>query len=168
MKKLLIVLLLYSVWGYGQTSKEAAFETLDNLVGGKWLYEGQWGNGQKFKQEQIFEWGLNRQVMKVKIYGIVNQESGEYGLRNEGIRAWDAKAQTLKFYEFDVFGGVTVGECVFEEDRFHYEYLYEIEGKQQLMRDTWKLVDKDTYLFSVSMKSGDEWKVFTSNEITRR
>lgn len=167
-KYLLLVLLLSSTLSYGQTSKETAYKALENLVGGTWLYEGQWGNGQKFKQEHIFEWGLNRQIMKVKTYGTVNQETGEYGLRNEGIRAWDTKTETVKFYEFDVFGGATIGDCVFEKDRFHYEYLYEIEGRQQLMRDTWKFMDKDTYLFSVNLKSGDEWKVFSSNEIKRQ
>ena len=48
-------------------------------------------------------------IIKAQAYGTVNSQTGEFGLRNEGIRAYDAEAGELRFWEFDVFGGITAG-----------------------------------------------------------
>jgi hypothetical protein len=162
---ILIVCLLMK--SYAQPTREAAFETLGALVGGTWTYEGTWPNGEPFKQEIVCKWGLNNQIIKVETKGVIDREAKIYGLRNEGVRAWDVDKQQMKFFEFDVFGGVTEGCCVFEFDRFHYEYYYQVAGKRELFRDTWRKIDKDTYEFSVNMKVEDGWKVYTTNTYKR-
>lgn len=169
MKRLLILVIvtLINPVLQAQNAKETAFEKMKNLAGGSWTYEGQWPNGKPFRQEYIFEWGLDKQILKVQTYGTINMETGEHGLRNEGIRAWDDVTGSMRFWEFDVFGGVTEGVLVFEGDIIHYEYEYEIEGRNELFRDSWEYVDKNTYLLSVKMKIEEGWKVFTSNELIR-
>jgi len=133
-KRLLIVLLIAIVVNsYSQVTKESAFETLGALVGGTWTYGGKWSNGEPFKQEITYTWGVNNQIIKVQTKGIIDREAKTYGLRNEGIRAWDMEVNKMKFYEFDIFGGVTEGYCVFEEGQFHFEYLYDVEGKMETM-----------------------------------
>lgn len=165
---LLVIAVCFSSFCYAQKApRDEAFKTLGALVGGTWTYEGKWPSGESFKQEVKCNWGLNQQIIKVQTYGTIDREKNTHGLRNEGIRAWNAATNQMKFYEFDVFGGITEGTCVFEEAQFHYEYYYEMEGKKELFRDTWKRTDDNTYQFSVSMLTGSEWKVFTSNEYIR-
>ena len=164
---IMMLISLIAINSYGQSTKAEAFKTLGLLVGGTWTYEGKWENGEPFKQEIKYSWGLDEKILKVQTYGIVDNETKAYGLRNEGIRAWDKESEKMKFYEFDVFGGTTEGYCIFEESQFHYEYYYEVMGKQELFRDTWKYINQDTYQFTVSMKLGSEWKIYTNNEYKR-
>ena len=161
-----ILVISVGVSVHGQ-SREQAFETLGALVGGTWTYEGQWENGEFFKQEIKYRWGLDQKIIKVQTYGVIDKETKTYGLRSEGIRTWDKSVAKIKFYEFDTFGGITEGYCIFEHARFHYEYHYELEGKLELFRDTWKRINKDTYQFSVNMRFGKEWKTYTANEYRR-
>ena len=164
-----VVIILASLMpSNAQTSREKGFAVLGELVGGTWIYEGIWPNGEAFKQEIKYRWGLNKQMLKVQTYGVIDNETKAYGLRNEGIRVWDKVLEKMKFYEFDVFGGITEGYCIFEETQFHYEYNYMMVGKLEVFRDTWKIINKDTYQFTVSMRVGDEWRVYTTNEYRRQ
>ena len=74
---------------------------------------------------------------------------------------------SMRFWEFDVFGGIAEGKLIIDGNKIHHEYEYEVEGKKELFRDSWEYVDKNTYLLSVKMKIEEGWKVFTSNELIR-
>ena len=160
-------LILLGLQCHAQSPKEEAYRVLGELVGGVWTYEGKWSSGESFKQEIKFYWGLDQHIIKLQTYGVINQDTKAYGLRNEGIRAWDASLGKMKFIEFDVFGGVTEGYCVFEADQFHYEYQYEVEGQMHTFRDTWRKIDNDSYEFSVKMKIEEGWKTYTTNVYKR-
>jgi len=106
-----------------------------------------------------FEWGLNGKIVKVQHYGDDWNNRGEFGLRNEGIRAWDEKSKTILFWEFDVLGGITTGEVIVDHDTLHYEYRYPIDGKQTTLRDSWYRRDADTYDFNVLVREKNGWKI---------
>ena len=105
----------------------------------------------------------------MKTYGTINQETGEYGLRNEGIRAWDAETGKIRFWEFDIYGGITTGDCNLENGTIHFEYSYKINGEEKRLRDSWTPIDKDTYKYEIVMQENGEWsKVLLSSERERR
>ena len=147
MRTIIILLLsIFSISAIGQTKELTKLNGFSNLIGGTWLTETEWSNGNQFKQEIIFEWGLNHKIVKVKTLGTVDQRTKEYGLRNEGIRAWNAQDSTIQFWEFDVFGGITSGLCYFDGKDLHYEYEYH----SQKLRESWLFIDSDTYEYKVS------------------
>lgn len=146
-KLLLLFAILMPMMLKAQTTEMTHFR---NFIG-KWEMEGKWSNGKTFKQEVILEWGLNQNIVKVKTYGVTNPETGAYGLRNEGIRAWNKQKDSILFWEFDIYGGITEGTCEFEEKNLHY--LYDYNGEQ--LKESWIFIDKNTYSYEiVSLKDG--------------
>jgi len=147
-----------------EAQKVSPLNGFDNLVGGIWLTESEWANGQKFKQEIEFSWGLNQKIVKVKTYGTIDQKSKEYGLRNEGIRAYSTQDSVIQFWEFDIFGGITQGICYFNNKDFHYEYDY----KGEVLIESWLFVDVDNYKYQIgNLKDGEIDKVYMESTYRR-
>lgn len=144
-----------------QSTKLVAFE---NFMKGRWEMKGSWPNGQKFRQVQQFEWGLNRHIIKVKTWGTVNQKTGNFGLRNEGIRTWDTHKKQIVFWEFDIFGGITQGTCTIEGKNMYYDYSY--QGKT--FRDSWVYIEPNKYAYKVGIYTKGQWqKVFLASTYQR-
>ncbi|MGB0526119.1 MAG: hypothetical protein ACPGJS_24265 [Flammeovirgaceae bacterium] len=162
MKKQLFLLILVLIMGFhqikAQQTREEAMEAISQLIGGKWVAEGKWLDGKQFKQEIIYEWGLDHNIIKVKTYGYTDQGQREFGLRNEGIRAWDDKDNAMKFWEFDIFGGITTGSCLVDQNQVHYQYEYKIDESYALFRDTWTKIDDDTYRYRVGIVEDGKWE----------
>ena len=151
---LLLIAMFLPVLAIGQTTNLSHFQ---NFVGGKWQMEGKWSNGKTFKQEVVFNWGLNKNIVKVKTFGVTNPQTGEYGLRNEGIRAWNKEKNTIEFWEFDLFGGITEGTCNFEGKNLFY--LYNYHGEE--LKESWIYIDENTYSYEIaSVKDGNVIKSY--------
>ena len=166
---LAVLVFAYPVSLYSQDdhNKEAIMNAISALIGGKWVVEGKWPNGGAFKQEQIYEWGLNKSIIKVKTLGSID-EKGTFGLRNEGIRAWDSKANVMKMWEFDVFGGITVGIADVEGNSHYFEYDYADSGKTRKFRDLWTKVGPDLYDYKVGIFEDGKWQsVFLESQYKR-
>ena len=162
MKKLIILLapLFYTNLLFAQSPMSA----FDNLIGSKWILEGEWGNGQKFKQEYEFEWSLGKKMVKVKTFGTINIETGEYGLRNEGVRFWQKDEEKILFYEFDVYGGATDGLCTTEGNNIYYTYEYQ----GGIFKDSWIFQNKDTYQLTIeSIEDGKRKELYQTSIIKR-
>jgi hypothetical protein len=129
------------------------------LVGGHWVAEGTWSNGASVRWMTTFEWGLNGKIVKVKHYGDDWNDRGEFGLRNEGIRAWDAEQKKVRFWEFDVLGGIVTGDVIVDKDTIHYEYEYPVGEKPTRLRESWYRRDADTYDFRISALRDKIWTV---------
>ena len=136
------------------TSQSDPLAVFANLDGTTWLAEGSWGNGHKFKQEATFEMVLADKTVKVTSKGFTNQEQTEYGLRNIGYRQFDATSGTIRFWEFDVFGGVTEGEVLIQGKDIWYQYQY----GESVVTDAWEYVDESTYKYTVGEHDGSDWK----------
>lgn len=132
---------------------ESPLVVFEQFVTGKWEMNGTWSNGQKFRQAQTFEWGLDKKIVKVKTFGTINQKTGAYGLRNEGVRAWDAQKKQIVFWEFDVFGGITQGTCTVEGHNIYYDYPY--QGKN--FRDSWVYINPNKYEYKVGLYENGKW-----------
>ncbi|NOU59452.1 hypothetical protein [Marinifilum caeruleilacunae] len=154
--------IFYSLNGLAQM--KTSLEKFNHLVEGIWLSEGEWSNGQKFKQEVDFEWGLDHKIVKVQTYGTIDPKTQEYGLRNEGVRAYNAKDSMIQFWEFDIFGGITKGVCYFEGENLHYEYDYHGEK----LKESWIYVDQDHYDYQIaSLKDGKIEKIYMKSSYKR-
>lgn len=147
--KLLCPFLLLSVLAIAQDNDENWIDHLKPLIGHTWVVNTQWANGQSFHQEVQYEPVLNNTIIKMHTWGSINQQTGEFGLRNEGIIARDAKSGKVRFWQFDIFGGITEGTFISKKDKIIFKYGYEIKGKPVKMRDVWERQNDHTWKYSV-------------------
>lgn len=152
MKKYLVVFAMGLIFqSYGQQNKLSLF---DNLIGKTWKAEGKWGDGSKFKQEIEFKYSLDSTLVLTDASGFTNEERTVYGHRNHGIRKYDEQSDTIKFWEFDVFGGVTEGTVTSKGKDIIYTYAY----NESTVTDYWQYVDAHTYNFTIGDFENGQWK----------
>lgn len=153
MKKLVILIL--SIFCFSSLYSQSLLqETFAPLLNKTWKAEASWGNGGKFKQEVIFETPLDGNIILAKSKGYTNQEQTVYGWRNFGIRKFDTSGENIRFWEYDVFGGLTEGVVLPKGKDLFYQYNY---GGTELT-DCWQYVNDSTYNFIVGVYADDEWK----------
>lgn len=131
-------------------TKDETYKVYSNLVGGKWETKGKWQNGAEYHQEIIVDQELTKNIFTVKTYDYIDSKQFDNAQRNYGIRAWDSKEQKMKFWEFDVFGGITAGEIFIDNNDIYHIYQYtDKNGGIRTLADAWIYIDKDTYTFKV-------------------
>ena len=150
LKTIVILTICYS-YSWSQETKLSPFTP---LIGKVWKAEGNWGDGSKFKQEVEFHFDLNNTIVIAASKGYTNKEQTEFGARNHGIRRYNPEKQTIEFWEFDVFGGVTTGTVKNEGKNIIYTYAY----GNSTVTDMWEYVDDNTYTFKVGDYQNGEWK----------
>lgn len=152
MKNIVVYLiLLISIQTYSQKSKLSIF---DNLVAKTWKAEGNWENGSKFKQEIKIWYSLDSTIVITNAIGFIDKEQTKLGLRNHGIRQFDGPSGSIKFWEFDVFGGLTTG-TVFAKGK---DIVYQYEYGGTMVTDMWEYIDDSTYDFKVGSYENGTWK----------
>jgi catechol 2,3-dioxygenase-like lactoylglutathione lyase family enzyme len=152
MKKYVVVLAIgLFAQSYGQQSQLSLF---DNLIGKTWKSEGTWGDGSKFKQEIEFKYSLDSTLIVSEALGFTNKEQTDYGPRNHGVRKFDKQSNTIKFWEFDVFGGVTEGAVRSKGKDIIYTYAY----GESTVTDYWQYVDAHTYNLTIGDFENGQWK----------
>ena len=136
------------------TAQENPLSGFNNLVGKTWKAEGIWADSTKFKQEIAFRYSLGTNTVITESKGYINEEKTKYGRRNHGIRKYDLENKTIKFWEFDVFGGLTEGRVIFRGKDILYSYTY---GGAEVT-DLWEYVDDTTYNYKVGTYVDGEWR----------
>ncbi len=126
----------------------------DPLVGKTWKAEGNWGDGSPFSQEIEINYSLDSSIVLLNTMGYVNTERNKLGLRNHGIRQFDKETNQIKFWEYDVFGGLTEGIVYNEGKNIVYQYQY----GDFLVTDMWKYVNDSTYSFKVGNFNDGQWE----------
>lgn len=139
--KLLPILLLLPAFGFSQ-ALPSVFETL--LGHERWISYGGDNDGLQSRTEKVFTAGLDGKIVKVKTYN-VDPKTGDFGLRNEGVRFWEAAEKKWFFHEYDKYGGLTTGSVTASGKNLYYDYEYE----GQNIRDAWEYVDERTYKLTV-------------------
>ncbi|MDC6364461.1 MULTISPECIES: VOC family protein [Flavobacteriaceae] len=129
-------------------------DIFDNLVGKTWEAEGEWGDGSKFKQEITFQYSLDSTLIIADSKGFTNKEQTNYGPRNHGIRKLDPQTNSIKFWEFDIFGGTTEGSVKSKDKDIIYSYAY----GESTITDYWAYVDDHTYDFTVGAYKDGAWE----------
>ncbi len=147
---ILLLTLLTATPFYAQNDK-TPFEAHQNLIGGTWHLDAKWGDGTPHLLDITYKSSLNGKLLKTTTYGNVSKTGYERGLRNEGIRAFDATNTTMVFYEFDVFGGITKGEIKYRNKDIYYTYSYGVGDQQMTITDQWQYVDNDTYNYTIGV-----------------
>lgn len=147
----LLLILLIPIMAFGQNSRLSIF---DNLVAKTWKAEGNWGDGSKFKQEIKINYSLDSTIIIAHSIGFIDKEQTKLGLRNHGIRQFDKKSNSIKFWEFDVWGGLTEGIVISEGKNIIYQYNY---GGSSVT-DMWEYVNDSTYNFKVGDYKDGVWK----------
>ena len=151
MKKLIFLLFCAPWIGFGQTNQ---LELFNNLVGKTWKAEGNWNDGSKFYQELTINYELDSAIIEVNTIGFVNTDRTEIGDRNHGIRKFDLESGQVLFWEFDVFGGITFGTVMKEENSLIYEYDY----GDAYVTEMWEYVNDSTYNFKIGVRRNDKWE----------
>lgn len=135
-------------------AQHSALSLFDNLVSKTWKAEGTWGDGSAFKQELTMNYVMDSTLVVVNSIGFTDREQTRMGLRNHGIRQFHPETNRIKFWEFDVFGGLTEGTVVADGKNIIYQYQY----GNSLVTDMWEYVDDATYNFKVGSYENGEWK----------
>ncbi len=158
MKNLLILLTLIPVFCFAQNKRLSIF---DNLVGKTWVAEGVWQNGNPFKQEKTFEYSLDSTIVIANTLGFIDKTQTKFGKRNFGIRQYDKNSDSIRFWEFDVFGGLNTGTVLAEGKNLFYQYEY---GGMQLT-NMWEFVNDRIYNFKVGIRKNGRWaKLFLNTK----
>lgn len=147
----LLALLMTSILIYGQESRLSIF---DNLIGKTWKASGNWESGNVFKQEITMNYALDRTIIIVNSIGFTDTEQTKLGARNHGIRQFDEPSNKIRFWEFDVFGGLTEGIVFSEGKNIIYQYNY----GGSMITDMWEYVNDHTYNFKVGNYIDGAWK----------
>ncbi|MFD0964634.1 hypothetical protein [Pseudofulvibacter geojedonensis] len=151
MKNLFYILCFLSFFANAQ--ENVLEKTFSNLINKTWFAEGNWGDGSKFKQQVTFSYSLDKTIILANAKGYTNKEQTKYGNRTHGIRKFNSETNTIEFWEFDVFGGLTKGNVFLENKNIVYQYLY---GKS-IVTDMWEYVNDNTYNFIVGNYVNGKW-----------
>jgi hypothetical protein len=151
-----------------QNATASVFSAHENLVGGTWKAESQWSDGTPFKSHVSYEWALDGTILKTKTFGNIRRDGYEFGLRNEGIRAYDGAHKEMVFFEFDIFGGITSGTIKYDGKNIFYQYSYETGEETMQLTDSWEYQDEDHYDYTVGVYEDGHWKQkFLTSVMTR-
>lgn len=136
------------------TAQQNPLSIFEPLVGKTWIAEGDWGDGSPFKQEIRFDYDLGKKMVRSNTNGFTNQAKTKFGKRNHGIRQWDESRGEIRFWEFDVFGGVTRGKVFSEGNTIFYQYQY----GNSIVTDAWEWVNDQQYRFTVGIYADGNWE----------
>ncbi|MEM0940159.1 MAG: hypothetical protein AAF600_16830 [Bacteroidota bacterium] len=132
--------------------QDGPMKVFENLMTSSWISEGEQLGGFDGKTVYQFEWGLNGKIIHVKTF-TTDPKTRKFGLRNEGIRAFNHSTSNLEFFEFDKTGGITTGIIIVDGKSLHYEYEYQ----EKTFRDSWIYVSKDKYQLIVGTWADGRW-----------
>jgi len=147
----ILIMLLIPMISFGQ---DAPLSIFDHVISKTWKATGNWGDGSQFKQEIEFKYSLDSTIVIANAIGFVDQAQTKLGLRNHGIRQYDKTSGSIKFWEFDVFGGLTEGVVFAEGKNIIYQYAY----GESTITDMWEYVDDTTYNFKVGSYKDGAWE----------
>jgi hypothetical protein len=141
--------------GGDKTAAEDKLAGLDRFAG-EWEVEGKWSDGQTLLARTVYEWGLNKKLMKASTF--VKDGKKEYQ-RYEGILAWHPEKKSLFQISF-AFDGSISEVLMHAKDKDTYQIGFEpfTAGKPTKVRQTLRFLDNDRYQWQVFIQEGTDWK----------
>ncbi|MFC3122170.1 hypothetical protein [Agaribacter flavus] len=143
-----LFLFLFPLFGHANP-----LDAFKYMASSTWKAEGKWKSGAVFKQEVSYRFELSDKIVIAETKGFTDKDQTTFGLRNHGVRKYDAESNKIKFWEFDVFNGLTEGLVTIENKNIYYQYYY---GKS-LISDGWEYVDENTYNYKVGEYKNGVW-----------
>ena len=169
-----VLLLVFSAAAFPRSvhaqDKDAIHAFFEHLVGGTWEADGTWQNGSPFVQHQQYAWGPGKAFIMVKSFGPVESTAGGTDMewRNEGIRAWDADSGTMRFWEFDRYGGITTGGVSLQGDVLVYDYVYTSDGADMHIRETLSIQSPSSIGYRIGTWTDGSWSQLMLETTLRR
>jgi hypothetical protein len=151
----MILMPAFAPGGDAPAEKKDPLAPLARFVG-EWQVEGQWSSGDKLQARGVYEWGLGKKILKAQTF-VMNGDK-EYQ-RYESVMAWHPKKKCLYEITFSYDG--SINEVVMESkdhDTVHIGYTPFHADQPQTVRQILKFKDNDHFVWTVTMKQGDEWK----------
>jgi hypothetical protein len=129
---------------------------LARFVGGQWVVRGKWSSGEDLRARSTYEWGLGKKIITAKTF-VMNGDK-EYQ-RYEGVMAWHPAKKSLFEISFAFNGEIT--EVLMEPvdaDTLRIGWTPYDPERPNKARQTIKFLDNDTFVWTVLLKSGDNWQ----------
>jgi hypothetical protein len=137
-------------------------DALARFVGGGWIGEGRHGPDSEFRTRVVYEWGLNRRLLKTKSY--LSGDKGER-LVYESVFTWHPQKKKLIFLSVSAEGGIFEGAVEQKGDTFEFLFNSYSGSSTSILRQTIQFLDEDHTLWTVFAKKGDDWvKVIESKQ----
>jgi hypothetical protein len=123
-------------------------EPFARFVGGAWESEGD------FKVRVVYDWGLNKKLLKIKSY--LSGKDGFQLVYESGVY-WHPEKKQVVFQSVSAKGGLFEGVMT-AKDNVYTSVFTSYEGdKATPYRQTLEFLDDDHVLWTVFGKKGDEW-----------
>lgn len=123
---------------------------------GEWQVDGSWSNGEKLRARGVYHWGLGKKILHTKTF--VMDGDKEYQ-RYESIMGWHPEKKSLYQITFSFDGHIN--EVLMEpkeKGTLHIGFKPFRADQPQNVRQVIRFKDDDHFLWTVSLKMGDEWK----------
>jgi hypothetical protein len=138
-----------------KASAENKLAPLERFVG-EWEVEGKWSSGESLHARSVYEWGLAKKIMTAKTF--VRDGDKEYQ-RYEGVLAWHPEKKSLFEISFAFDGAIS--EYLIEAndaDTLNFGWTPFNADKPANVRQVIKFLDKNHFLWTVSLKQGEDWQ----------
>lgn len=133
--------------------QENALEPLARFVGGAWIGQGKHSKDD-FRTRVVYEWGLNRKVLKAKSY--LTGEKGEQ-LVYESVFFWHPGKKQIRFISVAAHGGIFDGAMEPKGDTIECVFESWSGDKATTYRQKIHFTDDDHTEWTVHVKKGNEW-----------
>jgi hypothetical protein len=145
-----------------QKKESNPLDALARFVGGGWIGEGRHGPDSEFRTRVVYEWGLNRRLLKAKSY--LSGDKGER-LVYESVFTWHPEKKKLIFLSVSAEGGIFEGAMEKKGDTFESVFNSYAGNSTSIFRQTIQFLDDDHTLWTVFAKKGEDWvKVIESKQ----
>jgi hypothetical protein len=133
-------------------------EPFARFVGGAWESEGD------FKVRVVYDWGLNKKLLKIKSY--LSGKDGFQLVYESGVY-WHPEKKQVVFQSVSAKGGLFEGVMT-AKDNVYTSVFTSFDGdKATRYRQTIEFLDDDHVVWTVLGKKGDEWVTLHSVKETR-
>jgi hypothetical protein len=126
----------------------APLEPFARFVGGAWESEGD------FKVRIVYEWGLNRKLLKIKSY-LIGKDGPN--LAYESAVYWHPEKKEIVFQSVSARGGLFDGVMTARGNTYTSVFTSYEGDKATPFRQTIEFLDDDHVMWTVLGKKGDEW-----------
>jgi hypothetical protein len=134
---------------------------------GEWEINGRWTSGDELHARNVIDWGIAKKFITAKTF-VKNPDGTEYQ-RYDAVFAFHPKKKCLYQVSFTYKGDIN--ETVIEtagEDTLHIGWKPFDANEPSNVRQIIKFVGKDSYVWTVQVKDGDDWKKLIEGAWTRK
>jgi hypothetical protein len=133
---------------------------------GEWVINGKWASGEELHARTVYDWGLGKKILTAKTF-VMNGDK-EYQ-RYEGVMTWHPEKKSLYEISFSFDGSIS--EYLIDnkdKDTLQIGYTPIKEGTTPKVRQTIQFKDKDSFVWTVQLKDGDNWQTIMEGTWKRK